>query len=71
MKELIEKADNMERALTKLMNGLATDGTAIEGFTDAWKAKAEYIDARFKYEFDRACERITLAGVWSDRVKMI
>jgi hypothetical protein len=47
---LIDKADKMERAFSKLISDLAKDGTAIEGLTDAINAQHEYVAARLDYE---------------------
>lgn len=35
-------SDKLADALQKLLNGLATDGIAIDGFTDGWAALNEY-----------------------------
>src|SRR4051812_47174 len=53
MEELIQKADQMQKALSNLLNGLAIDGCAIEGFTDGWKALKEYSVEKLKVEIDR------------------
>jgi uncharacterized protein YrzB (UPF0473 family) len=43
-------ADSLYNALNKLLNDLAKDGTAIEGFTDGWKVCNEYM----KFKLDKA-----------------
>lgn len=50
------EAREMGRAFHKLLIGLATDGTALEGFTDAWAALNKFsmtdIEMRFEENSD-------------------
>lgn len=59
-KDVIEAADKMEKAFGKLLHDLATDGTAIDGFTDAWNARMAYLEAKFHFDFGNMVGRLCL-----------
>lgn len=46
LESVVEKADEMEKTFIKLLEGLATDGMAIEGFTDGWKVVTDYLNTK-------------------------
>jgi hypothetical protein len=49
LEKIMKKANEMAKATDHLLTGLATDGNAIEGFTDAWKARQEFTAAQLLY----------------------
>lgn len=52
-KNLIDVADEMAAALKKLTDGLATDGVAIDGFTDALAAQEKWAKIKLKRTMER------------------
>jgi len=52
----LTQARDMGRAFHKLLIGLATDGTALEGFTDAWKALNEFSMTDIEIRFEENTE---------------
>ena len=59
-KQITDVADKMAKALQKLTDGLAQDGTALEGFVDAINVQQEWSDIRFKRNLELYLRR---AGV--------
>jgi hypothetical protein len=57
LEKIMKKADEVVKATDHLLTGLATDGNAIEGFTDAWKACHDFLEERIKYEIDLVAEK--------------
>ncbi len=60
--DVIDKADGMYQALQKLLKDLATDGTAIEGFTDAWNASLLYQQSKLSAACANGAEDKTVSG---------
>lgn len=52
LRECLEKADLLSKAAFKLLNDLAKDGTAIEGFIDAYNIAMEYNAARYNLKIE-------------------
>jgi hypothetical protein len=50
-------ADELSESLDQLVNGLAKDGIAIEGFTKAWGVLGRYTTYKMNVEFDRQLDR--------------
>lgn len=59
-KQLIEKADKLAAACKKLTDGLAKDGVALEGFTEALNAQKEWVEIKFKRTFEQILNRTKL-----------
>jgi hypothetical protein len=56
-KQLIDIADQMADSLKKLTDGLAKDGVAIEGFTNAIAIQKKWAEIKLKRELERFCAR--------------
>lgn len=50
---LEKTAEQMASALEKLLNGLAKDGVALDGFTDAWNALIKYKEMKVEKAIDQ------------------
>jgi chromosome segregation ATPase len=61
LEKIIKKADEVVKATDHLLTGLATDGNAIEGFTDAWRASHDFLEERIKYEIDLVAEKLGIS----------
>lgn len=61
-KQLFDKADEMSEALTKLTDGLAKDGVAINGFIDAIRVINEWQTLKFKISMERYYNKISSAN---------
>jgi hypothetical protein len=64
-KQIEEAADRVCDALTKLTTGLAKDGVAIDGFTDALKAVEDYKRLKLKRSFELWLNRMDLRNIRS------
>lgn len=62
MRDLIDKADILNSALNKLINGLAKDGVAIEGLVAACEASNKYSSARLEFELHLSAKGIEDSG---------
>lgn len=56
-KQLIDVADEMAAALKKLTEGLAKDGVALEGFTDALAIQNKWAQIKLKRTIERWCAK--------------
>lgn len=56
-KHLIDVADEMAAALKKLTEGLAKDGVALEGFTDAIAIQNKWAQIKLKRSIERYCAK--------------
>lgn len=56
-KHLIDKADEMAKAIDKLTDGLCKDGVALDGFTDAIRVRTEWQRLKFKRTVELFCNR--------------
>lgn len=52
-KQVIEAADKLAAATKKLTDGLAKDGTAIEGFADCLIAQKRWYELKLKMSLER------------------
>jgi len=55
-KQLLDVADEMAEALRKLTDGLAKDGTALEGFTNAIAVQEKWSRIKIKKMFEKCIQ---------------
>ncbi len=61
-KHLFDVADEMAAALKKITDGLAKDGVALEGFTEAIAIQNKWAQIKFKRTMERFCARNTICA---------
>lgn len=52
-KQLIDVADEMSEAIKKLTDGLAKDGVALDGFTNAIQIRQKWAQIKLKRSMER------------------